>query len=165
MSLLAIVITVTFGFSSPLGSSNTWTLDSWTVDASPQFSMPFPTRLWNASATTLPGVTLYDLHVYAGNDTPGLRDVLSNSPQNFAHELKHYRQQQYLGPWFFVAYALSNGDEFEPYAGGVNKGAMRGWTKDVWQAPLPSNNIIQQNYPVFRITNEGLTLFPGYNIF
>lgn len=157
--MLAITLTLTLHFSSPLGGAASWSLGSWQFDASPQIWMPFPThRLWGASATTFPLITLYDPEVYATNDIRGLSSVPTNSLEVQAHELHHYRQSLYLGPWFWIAYVVSNGNAFEPYEWQDNKNADRlPWT-NAWMPPTT-----QQNYPVFRVSSaRGFQLFPGY---
>ncbi|HKI57716.1 MAG TPA: hypothetical protein VKA00_00685 [Trueperaceae bacterium] len=123
-------------------------ITSATLDVNPLVAVPAP--LGGTGGVSLPGVMLYK-PPHAGPAVP-FRAITR-------HELHHYRQEAALGPWFWVAYALTGGRAFEPTQQyGVV--AKQSWT-DAWKPP-PSD---EDNFPLFRVRwNDGLSLsvLPGY---
>ena len=132
-------------------------------DVNPVFGVPYPTgNSWGAAATVLPGMVLHDPQ-YAGTQY----DIRSN-PHLMRHELGHVEQQGALGPGFWLAYALSGGDPFEPYDPRNlqnERGRSNVERHDMRQAWMPPDDMRGQ-FPLFRVSREGgstsLQFLPGY---
>jgi len=120
---------------------------AWTLSVSPQVAVPVSVGEVN-EAITLPFVTFYrPFHFgYPGALAPW-RDML------FDHEVQHYRQERALGPWFWLSYAATLGQPFEP-------DQSTGWAEwnDAWLPP-PS---MEASYPFVRISGSGVEFMPGY---
>lgn len=159
MKLLALTLTITLHFSSPLGGAAGWHMDSWSFDATPQVAVPLNVSLFRSCDFTLPGVTFYAPYNECYVDGTSNQAAPANSAASWSHELHHYRQQMYLGPWFWVAYTGTLGRVFEPY----DRWPTYHWIS--WQeAWMPSESVVPvQNYPMFRVSSDrGFQIFPGY---
>lgn len=163
MDLLGLALSL----SLPMQGGN-FTGD-YSFDLSPTVGVEAPTGLWGAGATTLPGVVLYD---------PVEGERLNRMGESWdeiqRHEMMHVEQQQALGPAFWLAYAMTGGQAFEPHQefsfAPASASANIHDTRDVKHIDydrmwMPSEEM-RGNYPLFRLAREGgatrLQFLPGY---
>ena len=138
----------------------------YSFDVTPTFGVPMANGLpWGASATTLPGMVLYDDREYLR----GTRHHLPSSPELQQHELGHVDQQSALGPAFWLGYALSGGQAFEPYnplrafLGPPSSYQER--SNDMSRTWMPPPDM-PRDFPIFRLKREddttSIQFMPGY---
>ncbi len=128
-----MLLELTLSLTLCLGSAN------WSLDVSPTFLVEVPYLGGRVIGRALPHLVMV-----VPNLSGDVRQEL------IAHELKHIRQWEALGPGLALAYALTGGIPFEDYLN--PDGAM-------W---LPPPGML--NCPLLRVSNHGVSVKPCWRL-
>jgi hypothetical protein len=173
MDLLALALSL----SLPM-SGGQFTGD-YSIDISPVIGVDVSLGQWEKFAVALPGVVFRDPEELAKVDRHG-----ETTAEAYRHELMHVEQQQALGPAFWLAYALTGGQAFEPHrttttyfeeVATPDTGlpiptppmyAMRHRIDNDYSQMWMPDDTTRGSYPLFRMAREGggtrLQFMPGY---
>lgn len=148
------LIAIAFALTIPLAPVS----EPIVFDVTPFVAIEVPQITSRPYATSLGPLLLYNEF----SQGESMYDYVGISGYNMVHhELKHWRQQASLGPIFWIVYAMTMGEVFEPYS-----------PIDLF-APLDFGKVYHPppedfgNFPFFRFsfnTDSTITLsaFPGY---